>query len=68
MCVIVVATRQGLLGMTTHSSFPVGLISNWAYLASFLIAFLPKDLPNEKRQAVKQHLDAHVGAEFRNEP
>ena len=46
-------------------------ISNWAHsnwvrlsLGSIIIAFLPNDLPNYKRQAVKQHLDDHVGAEL----
>ena len=31
---------------------------------SFLIALLPDDLPNYKRQAIKQQLDDHVGAEL----
>ena len=52
--------------LITHGSFPIGLISNWArfYLGSIMIAFLPNDLPNLKWQAVKQHLDDHVGAEL----
>ena len=33
-------------------------------LGSFLIAFLPNGLPNWKWQAVKQHLDDHVGTEL----
>ena len=35
-------------GLSTHGSFPIGLISDWARFqsGSILIAFLPKDLPN----------------------
>ena len=42
-------------------SFLIGLVS---YPGSILIAFLPNDLPNQKRQAVKQPPDDHVGAEL----
>ena len=33
---------------STHGSFPIGLISDWArfQLGSILTAFLPNDLPN----------------------
>ena len=39
---------------------------DWARfsLSSILIAFPHKALPNQKQQAVTQHLDDHVGAEF----
>ena len=42
-------------------SLLIGLVSNWD---QFEIALLPNDLPNQKRQAVPQHLYDHVGAEL----
>ena len=47
-------------------SFLVGLASDWArfWLGSILIALLPNDLTIYKWQAVKQHLDDHLGPEF----
>ena len=33
-------------------------------MGSITIAILPHDLPSYERQAVKQHLDCHVGAEL----
>ena len=52
--------------MCVYSSTFLFSLSNWArfWLGSFLIAFLPNDLPNLKRQAATQHLDDHVGAEL----
>ena len=65
------STRESSVEHDAHmarfqsGSFPIGFFSNWARfeLGSIIIAFLPNDLPNWKRQAVRQHLDDHVGAE-----
>ena len=55
-----------IIDVSTHGSFLIGLVANWDRfsLGSVVSAFLPDDLPDLKRQALKQHLDDHVGAEL----
>ena len=51
---------------TSHGSVPIGFMSNWTRfcLGPIIVASLTNGSPNRKCQAVKQHLNDHVGAEL----